>query len=277
MVSGGYDQARRHNEAALSLASRTSRVRDMAVAQINLTWHEIREGDLAAARRRLAAGDRLAAQCSDARLRALARANLAEVARLDGRYDEAVSRGRRAALLLEELGDPGHRRRVLGTVGLALAQAGRVEEASEVLAELRASATTWNEATVLGTGMVEPEAVAGAVVAGTGAASAASAASLVQDDGASASIEATIALHRGDRELAAEWFTVAAHAYTGKHDLRDVAEALVGVVASTDDPSARARALRWLDSVCQEGGITLVARERELLAGAGGDAGGVSP
>jgi predicted ATPase/DNA-binding XRE family transcriptional regulator len=250
MVSGGYDEARRHNEAVLSLASRTGRVRDMAVAQINLTWHEIREGDLAAARRRLAAGDRLAAQCTDARLRALARANLAEVARLDGRPDEAVSRGRRAAVLLDEVGDPGHRCRVLGTVGLALAQGGRVDEAAEVLAELRAQVVHVADA--------EP---------GRGRET------LIQDDGASAAIEATIALHRGDRELAAEWFTVAAQAYTGKHDLRDVAEALVGVVASTDDPAARERALRWLDSVCQEGGITLVARERELLAGATGGAG----
>jgi hypothetical protein len=28
--------------------------------------------------------------------------------------------------------------------------------------------------------------------------------------------------------------------------------------------------VRWLDSVCREGGITLVARERELLASATG-------
>lgn len=229
MGGGGYDQARRHNEAVLSLANRAGRVRDMAVAQINLTWHEIRAGDLAAARRRLAAGDRLAAQCGDLRLRALAGANLAEVARLGGRYDEAVARGRRAVAALRELGDPGHRRRVLGTVGLALAQAGRADEAAGVLAELRLPG--------------------------------------VPDDGESAAIEANLALCRGDREVAAEWFTVSAHAYTGKHDLRDVAEALVGVAASTDDPEARARALRWLDAVCREGGITLVARERDLLAG----------
>jgi hypothetical protein len=128
-----------------------------------------------------------------------------------------------------------------------------VEEASEVLADLREQARP-------------DKAGERAATAGTGAVSAASLDPLIQDDGASAAIEATIALHRGDRELAAEWFTVAAHAYTGKHDLRDVAEALVGVVASTDDPAARARVLRWLDSVCQEGGITLVARERQLIA-----------
>ncbi len=143
MASGGYDQAR----------------------------------DLAAARRRLAAGDRLAAQCGDPRLRALARANLAEVARLEGRYGEAVARGRRAAALLRELGDPAQRRRALGTVGLALAQAGRVEEAGCVLLELRSLALPSSE-----------------------------------DDGLSASIEGTIALHQGDPELAVEWFTAAADA-----------------------------------------------------------------
>jgi predicted ATPase len=237
MSSGGYDEARRHNEAVLALATRTGRVRDMAVAQINLTWHEIRTGELAAARRRLAAGDRLAAQSGDQRLRALARANLAEVARLDGRYDEAVARGRPVLALLEEVGDPGHRRRVLGTIGLALAQSGRPVEAGEVLAELREL----------------PGARAGLAVG--------------EEDGACAAIEGTLALQRGDRDLASEWFTVAAHAFAGKHDLRDVAESLVGVVASIDDPAARQPVLAWLDEVCQEGGITLVARERELLEG----------
>jgi ATP/maltotriose-dependent transcriptional regulator MalT len=207
----------------------------MAVAQINLTWHEIRTGELAAARRRLAAGDRLAAQSGDQRLRALARANLAEVARLDGRYDEAVARGRPVLALLEEVGDPGHRRRVLGTIGLALAQSGRPVEAGEVLAELREL----------------PGARAGLT--------------FEEEDGACAAIEGTLALQRGDRELASEWFTVAAQAFAGKHDLRDVAESLVGVVASTDDPAARQPVLTWLDEVCREGGITLVARERKLL------------
>ncbi|MFD0824031.1 XRE family transcriptional regulator, partial [Micromonospora zhanjiangensis] len=79
---GGYDEARRHGETVLALASRTGRTRDMAVAQNNLTWHEIRVGDLGAARRRLAAVDRLAAQCGEVRLRVLARANLADIARL---------------------------------------------------------------------------------------------------------------------------------------------------------------------------------------------------
>jgi predicted ATPase len=50
MTTGGYDQARRHGEAALALAQRSGKIRDMAVAENNLTWHEIREGDLPEAR-----------------------------------------------------------------------------------------------------------------------------------------------------------------------------------------------------------------------------------
>ncbi|MEJ3742311.1 helix-turn-helix domain-containing protein [Actinomycetes bacterium KLBMP 9797] len=230
MATGGYDEARRHGEAALALATRAGRTRDMTVAQNNLTWHEIRVGDLRAARRRLAAVDRLAAECGEHRLRALARANLAEVARLDGRYAEAEALGRGALRALAELGDPGHRRRVLGTIGLALAQSGRHDEAGEVLAEMRKQA-------------------------GDSA----------SDNGEVASIEATLALERGDRELAAEWFTVAAQAYANNRDLRDVAEALVGLVASTDEPNARVTAQDWLASVCKEGGITLLPRERALI------------
>ena len=59
-------------EAALALARRGGRTRDMAIAENNLTWHEIREGDLAAARRRLAAVDELAGDCGELRLRAVA-------------------------------------------------------------------------------------------------------------------------------------------------------------------------------------------------------------
>jgi tetratricopeptide (TPR) repeat protein len=225
MGSGGYDQARRHGEAALALATRTDRVRDMAVAQNNLTWHEIRVADLAAARRRLAAVDRLAAQCGELRLRVLARANLAEVARLDGRWDEAIGVARAAAPLLDELGDPGHRRRLLGTIGLALAQAGRAAEATEVLDELR---------------------------------------ELGGPDGAVAAIEGHLALRRGAQELAAEWFTTAASASAGRYDARDLVEALVGLAASVpeaDRPAARAH----LAEACRQSGVTLVAHERELL------------
>jgi predicted ATPase/transcriptional regulator with XRE-family HTH domain len=246
---GRHDEARRHGEAALALAEQAGRVRDMAVAQNNLTWHEIRLGDVRAARRRLAAVDRLGAQCGEERLRALARANLAEVARLDGRYADAVDQGRRVISVLSDLGDPGHRRRVLGTVGLALAQDGRVDEAAAVLSELR---TRSGDA-----GTPEPASpVAGSEPGG-------------REDGVCALIEATVALHRGDREHAAEWFAAAAQAYASGRDLRDVAEALVGLVASTDDPGSRAAARDRLDQVCREGEITLLPRERALIGSAG--------
>jgi predicted ATPase/transcriptional regulator with XRE-family HTH domain len=234
MSTGGYDEARRHGAAVLALATRTGRTRDMAVAQNNLTWHEIRTGDLAAARRRLAAVDRLAGQCGEDRLRALARANLAEVARLDRRYADAVTLGRRAIVALERLGDPGHRSRVLGTVGLALAQAGRADEAGEVLAQLRSLAPP---------GAAEAPDV----------------------DGPAAAIEATLALGRGDRDMAAEWWGVAAQAYAGGRDLRDLAEALVGLASALDDADARAAVIDRLGEVCKEGGITLLPGERAAV------------
>ncbi|HEX2357611.1 MAG TPA: helix-turn-helix domain-containing protein [Micromonosporaceae bacterium] len=236
MTVGGYDEARRHGEAMLALATRTGRVRDMTVAQNNLTWHEIRVGDLVAARQRLAAVDRLAAQCGEDRLRALARANLAEVERLDGRYAEAEALARQVVPVLEEVGDPGHRRRVLTTIGLALAQSGRTAAAEEVVSELRAG----------GGGLAGSNGSAG-------------------DEGACAWIEAHLALRRGDRAAAAELFTAAADAYAGRHDLRDVAEALVGLVATADERTSRERALAWLSSVCRDGGITLLPGERALL------------
>jgi hypothetical protein len=246
MTVGGYDEARRHGEAMLSLATRTGRIRDMTVAQNNLTWHEIRVGDLAAARQRLAAVDRLAAQCGEDRLRALARANVAEVDRLDGRYAEAETLARQVIPVLEELGDPGHRRRVLTTIGLALAQSGRTSEAAEVVAELRAS----------GVVRAGGEGPGGEGPGGEGPGG---------EEGACAWIEAHMALRRGDRSAAAELFSVAAHAYAGRHDLRDVAEALVGLAATAGDRTGRERALEWLASVCREGGITLLPGERALL------------
>jgi predicted ATPase/DNA-binding XRE family transcriptional regulator len=224
-ASGGYDEARRHGEAALALATRTERIRDMAVAQNNLTWHEIRGGDLPAARRRLAATERLAAQCGEVRLRALARANLAEVARIDGRYDEAVVVARTALPLLEELGDPRHRWRVLGTVGMALAQSGRLNEAAEIAAEMA-----------------------------TGPA-----------DGVRAAVEGWIALRRGARDVAAEWFTAAASTNAGRHDARDLVEALVGLAASSSGTD-RAAVLAHLEEVCRQSGIILLPPERALLA-----------
>jgi tetratricopeptide (TPR) repeat protein len=232
IATGVYDEARRHSEAALALATRSGRLRDMIVAQTNLTWHEIRIGDLAAARRRLAAVERLSGQSGDERLRVLARANLAEVHRLGGQYDTAVKLGRQVLRALAGLGDPGHRRRVLGTVGLALAQAGQIDRATAVLRELRGG----------------DESRPGS-----------------EAEGACATIEGTIALHRGDREVASEWFSAAAQAYAGTRDLRDVAEALVGLVASIDDASTKSAVVDWLSKVCVEGGIALLPRERAIV------------
>ena len=253
---GGYEEARQHCLKVLDIARRGGRVRDMAVAQHNLTWHEIRVGDLAAARRRLAAVDRLAAQCGDERLRVLARANLAEVARLDGRYADAVDLGRRGIAALVRLGDPGHRRRVLGTVGLALAQDGRMAEAAQVLANLRARP---------GADVGRP----GAEDAGGRDAGGRADGDLPRDDGICALIEATLALRQGDREWAAEWYGAAARAYQGDRDLRDVVESLVGLVACSDGQDARQGAVDRLIRVCQEGEITLLPIERALIGSAG--------
>ncbi|MET8150346.1 ATP-binding protein [Actinoplanes sp. NPDC049668] len=229
MTTRGYDQARRHGTEALALARGSGRVRDMAVAENNLTWHEIRVGDLVAARDRLAEVDRLASRCGEHRLRAVAAANLAEVERLDGRFDEAARLGRDAIAELEDVGDPGHRRRVLATVGLALAGGGRVDEAAAVLAELRPAESS------------EPA------------------------DGPAAIVEAELALRRGDQTRAAECFAAAAGAYDGRHDPRDTVEALVGLVRSTPDPDRRQQAVRRLRELCRTGGITLMPGERDLL------------
>ncbi|WP_033343401.1 ATP-binding protein [Catenuloplanes japonicus] len=240
MTNGGFDEARRHGEVALELATRLGRARDMTVAQNNLTWHEIRIGDLRAARRRLAAVDRLSAQQGDERLRALAMANLAEVNRLAGRYAEAQSLGRRAVDVLERQGDPGHRRRVLGTIGIAAAQSGDADTASRILADLRGPLSVPDN----------PDERRPAVVGGQ-----------------IAMIEAYLALGRGERELAAEWFSEAAASHSGGHDLRDVAEALVGVAASTEDATHRTAVLTRLAEVCKLGGITLLPAEQDRIGG----------
>ncbi|MFC0507280.1 ATP-binding protein [Micromonospora costi] len=249
-TGGSQDEAREHAESVLRLAARHGRVRDMAVAQNNLAWHDIRVADLAAARRRLAAVDRLGAQCGEQRLRVLARANLAEVARLDGRYGDAVDQGRRVAAVLGDLGDPGQHRRVLGRVGLALAQDGRTAEAAEVLEELRACAPA------------RPSATAHRVPRQRSASSTARPAGdwPLPEAGICALVEGHLALHRGDRELAAEWFAAAA-ADAEEQDRRDVVEALVGLAASTGDPAVLDR----LDGVCRENGIRLLPQEVGLL------------
>jgi tetratricopeptide (TPR) repeat protein len=229
MTIRAYDRARWHGAAALELARRSGGIRDVAVAENNLTWHEIREGDLAAARRRLAEADRLSSRCGEHRLRAVAVANLAEVERLDGRYDEAARLGRDAIAELEDVGDPGHRRRVLATVALALAEGGRAEEADLVLAELRPP--------------------------GNGAAA----------DGQVLVIEGAIALRRGDEERAAGCFAAALDAFGPGHDPRDTVEALVGLVRSAPDPDRWRTAVSRLRELCRTGGISLLPRERDLL------------
>src|SRR5207247_9647008 len=96
----------------------------------------IRRGQLGVAVRRLATARLRAAEAGDDRLRALIQADLAEIARLDTRFGDAVELGRRAAASLADLGDPAQRVRVQGTVARSLAESGRLVEAQTVLAEL---------------------------------------------------------------------------------------------------------------------------------------------
>jgi tetratricopeptide (TPR) repeat protein len=242
LVTGRYDDSRRYAEAALALARDSGRVRDTAVAENNLTWHEIRQGDLAAARRRLAVVERLAARSGEDRLRALAVANQAEVARLDGHPDEAVRLGRRALAELEGIGDPNHRRRVLATIGLALAEVGRVGEAEHIYAQLRPPA---------------PSAFSyDSHPAGT------------WYDGPQAVVEGAIAARRGEAKRAAECFARATDAYQGTNDPRDLVTALVGLIVSTPEPDRRDDAVRRLARFCAESGLTLLPRERDLLGDA---------
>ncbi|MFE9689895.1 ATP-binding protein [Micromonospora sp. NPDC005806] len=241
---GAHDEAREQAEAMLEVAARHGRVRGMAVAQTHLTWHDVRTGDLAGARRRLATVDRLAAECGEQRLRLLGRVNLAEVARLEGRYADAVEQGRRVAAALAELGDPGHRRRALGTVGLALAEAGRTDEAVEVVAELRPAFPVPDQRRPVEDrpGVMEARARR-------------------PEDAVCALIEGHLALHRGDREQAAEWFAAAADAATEGRDRRDAVEALVGLAASTADVTVLDR----MDRARRSTGISLLRREEDLL------------
>nr|BFE66880.1 hypothetical protein GCM10020092_001810 [Actinoplanes digitatis] len=235
MTTRGYDQARRHGTEALTLARGSGRVRDMAVAENNLTWHEIREGDLAAARDRLAEVDRLASRCGEHRLRAVAAANLAEVERLDGRFDEAARLGRDAIAELEDVGDPGHRRRVLATVGLALVErrpgrrggrgAGRAAPGGEHGSRRRGWPRSSRRRSRCGA-----------------------------------------ATRCGRRSVSRR----PRGAYDGRHDPRDTVEALVGLVLSTPDPDRRQQAVRRLGELCRTGGITLMA-ERAGTARRGGD------
>jgi hypothetical protein len=86
-------------------------------------------------------------------------------------------------------------------------------------------------------------------------------------------IEGHVALHRGDRELAAEWFAAAAeHAAGGEQragaddravggQRRELVEALVGLAASTADVAVLDR----LEQACRATGIRLLPREEALL------------
>ncbi|MCW3813781.1 helix-turn-helix domain-containing protein [Micromonospora sp. DR5-3] len=246
-ATGAHDEAREQAEAVLELATRHGRAREMAVAQTYLSWHDVRVGELAGARRRLASVDRLAAQSGEQQLRLLARAHLAEVARLEGRYADAVAQGRGVARALAEVGDPGQRRRVLGTVGLALAQAGRVDEALAVLAELRPA--------------LPVPAQRRPADAGSGDRTGVGADHGRPEDAVCALIEGQVALHRGDRELAAEWFAAAAEAAVAGRDRRDLIEALVGLAASTADLAVLDR----LDRARRDNGISLLPPEEDLL------------
>jgi hypothetical protein len=162
-------------------------------------------------------------------LRSVALANLAEVVRLDGRPKEAERLGRIAMTELERVGDPNHRRRLLATIGLALAESGQVTGALKVQGKL-----------------AEPGEPA--------------------PDGPAAVVAAAIALRRGAPKRAAECHAQAAEAYGGTHDPRDVAEALLGLIVSTTDLDDRGSAVPWLAELCDSGGITLLRRERDLLA-----------
>jgi predicted ATPase/DNA-binding XRE family transcriptional regulator len=230
-ASGRYDEARDHWAAALAVAVRYRRDRDAALAQLGLAGQELRVGDLVAARRRLAAADRLGAQSGDRRLRLLATAALAEVARLAGRYEEAVATSRRVLAGLAELGDPGQRRCALGILAQSLAALGRCGEAERVLARLRA----------------DPQPAGGAAAA------------------ACAAVEARLALARGDRVVAAEWFTAAAAALRAGGDLRALLEALVELSACLADRQRREQVLLELAGLCQERGFVLLERERAQL------------
>jgi predicted ATPase len=226
---GGHQEARRHGEAVLALATRADRSREIAVAQNNLTWQDIRVGDLTQAARRLSAAIQRALVAGDDRLRALAQANLAEVARLDGRRDDAVELARSVLPRVAELGDPGHLVRALGTLGRTFAEAGRFQDASRVLDELSPHSP--------------------------GA------------PGAREMITGYLGLTTGDRVGALAAFTEAADQLAGRDDARDVLEALVGVAASADDPQRRRDALAEIAGLCERGGLSLLPRDHALLDG----------
>ncbi|NUO61095.1 MAG: hypothetical protein HOV71_12410, partial [Hamadaea sp.] len=65
---------------------------------------------------------------------------------------------------------------------------------------------------------------------------------------------------------ASSWYAAAADAYEGGHDLRDVVQALVGLVAASDDPAERQRARDRIAALLKTSGMVLTERERAVLA-----------
>jgi hypothetical protein len=119
---------------------------------------------------------------------------------------------------------------VLATIGLALAEERRLDEAAEVLDELRPR-------------------------------------SAPADDFPAAILEAAIAMRRGEEKRAAEFFTRAAEAHQAGDDPRDLLMALLGVVVSTPPEADGHRdAVRKLGRLCRGAGIALLPREREQLS-----------
>jgi predicted ATPase/transcriptional regulator with XRE-family HTH domain len=231
LTAGRPDEARSFTAEALAVATRHGRTREAAEAAAELARHHVRSGDLAGARRQLVGAGRLVSR-SGVSLPAVTDSVLAEVARLEGRYEDAVEIGRRVLARSAELGEPGHRLRVLGTVGQALAASGQVAGARQILVTLR---------------------------------SAAGAAPSAATDAVCALIEARLALRDGDREGAAEWFALAAESLRGSPGDRAVVEALVGVVSCTARPCQRRSAVDELEQVLRKGGPALLPAERRLL------------
>ncbi len=227
---GAYDLAREHGEASFALATAANRQRDILVASTNLTWHDIRTGDLARARTRLTALRTLAGELGESRLASLALANLAEVERLDRRFAEAITIGQRAAIVLEQQGDPRHRQSVQGTVAMAMAESGRPNDARELLKSMRSTSDD-----------------------GT-------------PDGTVAMIEAYVALASGGRSAAAGRFAAARETLVGRADVRDMVEAMVGYAATVADETEARNARADLEAVCATSAVTLLPKDRALLA-----------